>query len=74
MRARCRYIELNYHAMQYPGDALMRNVKYRSKENLSLVDMKTGLPVGAPTYFLVLIFLFFSLYIELNIGISMFVS
>ena len=59
MRARCRYIELNYHAMQYPGEALMRNVKCRSKEGLSLVDINAGIPVGAPTYFLVLMFLFF---------------
>ena len=59
MRTCCRYIELNYHAVQYPGEALMRNVKCRAKEGLSLTDIKVGIPVGAPVHFLVLMFLFF---------------
>ena len=37
----------------------MRNVRCRSKEGLSLTDIKTGIPVGAPVHFLVLMFLFF---------------
>ena len=52
MRTRCRYTELNYHAVQYLGEALMRNVKCRSKEGLSLTDIKVGIPVGAPVHFL----------------------
>ena len=59
MRTRCRYTELNYHAVQYPGEVLMCNVKCRSKEGLSLTDIKVGIPVGAPVHFLVLMFLFF---------------
>ncbi|SVC42490.1 uncharacterized protein METZ01_LOCUS295344, partial [marine metagenome] len=47
MRTRCRYTELNYHAVQYPGQDLTRNVKCRSKKGLSLTDIKVGIPVGA---------------------------
>jgi serine protease Do len=45
--------------VQYPGEALTRNVKCRSKEDLFLADIKVGILVGAPVYFLFLMFLFF---------------
>ena len=41
------------------GGFFMRNVRRRSKEGLSLTDIKVGVPVGASAYFLVLMFLFF---------------
>ena len=62
MRTRGRYIDRNYNTMQYRRETLVHNTKCRSKEGFSLVDMKAGIPVGALTHFLLLIFLFFSVF------------
>ena len=62
MRTRCRYTALNYHAVQYRRETLVHNTECRSKEGFSLVDMKARIPVGALTHFLLLIFLFFSVF------------
>jgi serine protease Do len=70
MRTCCRYTELNYHAVPDPGDALTRNVKCRSKEDLFLADIKVRILVGAPVYFLFLMFLFFMVLPDRAIAIN----